>query len=191
MDGVKLNEIDSGDIGDVLKKIEKSFGFHFERKELEHIKTYGELCDIIVKKIKLPDSGDCSTQQAFHKLRDAISVALNIDKKTITPQTLLTTIISAKHLRKNIKQVEKNLGFTLRILRPSHLVSGIILVIFGISLITLFLKWQYGLTGITISFIGRIVSGKLANKTRYTTIGEIAEKITRENYLKVRGTLQQ
>src|SRR5215470_10735125 len=49
---IELKNVDSGDIEDVLKKVEKSFDFQFGETELKNVKTFGELCDIITTKVQ-------------------------------------------------------------------------------------------------------------------------------------------
>lgn len=51
-DTIELKNIDPEDVGDVLRKVEKSFGFKFGDTELKDVKTFGELCDIITNKVR-------------------------------------------------------------------------------------------------------------------------------------------
>jgi hypothetical protein len=51
---------DTESIEDVLKIIEKSYNIKFETNELGYIRTFGELTDHIISKIKLPDNNDCT-----------------------------------------------------------------------------------------------------------------------------------
>ena len=78
---IELKNIDPEDVGDVLKKVEKSFGFKFGDTELKDVKTFGELCDIITYKVQGDSTNDCTTQQAFYKLKTAISVTTTFPKK--------------------------------------------------------------------------------------------------------------
>ncbi|WP_216660776.1 hypothetical protein, partial [Sphingobacterium prati] len=80
----QLENVDPDDISDLLVKVEKSFDMEFGSTELMHIFTFGELCDHIANKIQLAHSNDCTSQQAFYKLRDAMASILQIDYKTIT-----------------------------------------------------------------------------------------------------------
>jgi hypothetical protein len=77
----ELKNIDPDDISDLLIKVENSFNITFSDTELTHISMFGELCDHIANKIQLDHTDDCTSQQAFYKLRDAISLILQIDKK--------------------------------------------------------------------------------------------------------------
>jgi len=104
MEDLKLKDIDSEDISDLLKEIQKSFNIKFEENELAYITNFGELCDHIINKLQLENSEDCTSQQAFYKLRNAISTELEIDKKEITRQQKLEKILQKKTRRSSLKK---------------------------------------------------------------------------------------
>src|SRR5690606_561095 len=97
MTDYELKNIDPDDISDLLVKVETSFDIKFVSDELVHITTFGQLCDHIANKIQLDNSDDCTSQQAFYKIRDAISSTLQIDKKTITTNFSLIDIFPRKN----------------------------------------------------------------------------------------------
>lgn len=182
----KVENIDTEDAEDLLIKIEKSFDIKFGDTELMHIKTFGEFCDHLVNKIQLDNTNDCTTQQAFYKLRNAISSTFNVESKAITTDFLLNTILPRKSRREKIINLENSLGFQLNILRPPHWVINTLLVLFFSSIVGLFLKWQYGLVGVFISYFWLWFSKKISNELDVQTVGQLAKKITRENYLESR-----
>lgn len=182
----KVENIDSEDAGDLLVKIEKSFDIKFGETELMHIKTLGELCDHIVNKIQLDNSDDCTTQQAFYKLRDAITTLFSIDNKTITTDFPLNNFLPRQKRKEKIRDLEDYLGVHVKILRPPHWVTNTLLILLLVSIVGLFFKWQFGFCGLCISFGGLWFSNKIGNELDVQTVGQLAEKITRENYLKSR-----
>ena len=182
----KVENIDSEDAGDLLVKIEKSFDIKFGDTELMHIKTLGELCDHIVNKIQLDNSDDCTTQQAFYKLRDAITSLFSIDNKIITTDFPLNNFLPRQNRSERIRDIENYLDVRLKILRPPHWVTNTLLILLLVSIGGLFIKWQYGLLGLCISFGGLWLSNKIGNELDVQTVGQLAEKMTRENYLKSR-----
>ncbi len=185
-DTYELYNVDPDDISDVLVKVEKSFDFKFSGTELKDIKTFGELCDIIIDKVQGDNSNDCTTQQAFYKLRDAIADALLIDKKNITPDTDLQKLLPKNIRRQSVKAIEQHLGSKTNVLRPKHSVSGTLAILFIASLIGLITFWQAGLVGLLVSIIGVAISTKLGKELDLLTIGQFAEKLSREHYLKSR-----
>jgi acyl carrier protein len=182
----KVENIDSEDAGDLLVKIEKSFDIKFGDTELMHIKTLGELCDHIINKIQLDNSDDCTTQQAFYKLRDAITTLFSVDNKTITTDFPLDNFFPRQNRKEKIQALEEYLDVRLKILRPPHWLTNSLLILLLASIVGLFLNWKIGLSGLCISFGGLWLSNKMGKELDVQTVGQLAEKMTRENYLKSR-----
>jgi hypothetical protein len=181
----ELKNIDQEDIEDLLIKIEDSFNIKFNENELVNIQTFGEFCDVIKNKIKLKNSNDCTTQQAFYKLRSVLIKILIIDKANLTSDTLLTELIPKKSRKEKVKLIEQHLGFKLYCLRPPHLITNLLILLLLISLFGLFFSWQ-GLIGIGISFSGFWLASVMANEFNQKTIGDLVNKMARENYVKSR-----
>ena len=186
MTDYELKNIDPEDIEDLLVKVETSFDIKFIGDELVHIKTFGQLCDHIANKIQLDISDDCTSQQAFYKLRDVISSTLQIDKKMITTNFSLADILPRQSRRSWTRKLEEQLGFKLNILRPPHWVTTTLVILLLASLVELFFNWQIGLSGLLLSIAGFKFANKIGNELDLQTVGQVAEKMTRENYLKSR-----
>lgn len=186
MKKIELKNIDPLDIEDLLPKIERSFGIEFFEKELEHIVTFGEFCEYVENKIELKATNDCTSQQAFYKLRDALSEVLKKDKKEIYPSLLIEKIIPKNNRKKIIKQLEGKIDFELNLLVvPEWLLTFLFLILFS-SIITLFFFFKFGVFGIIFTFLCYWISAKFVLIYEFKTLGQIAEKMTRENYLKSR-----
>lgn len=186
MTDYKLENMDTEDVEDLLIKIEKSFDIKFEDTELIHITTFGELCDHITSKIQLDNSDSCTTQQAFYKLRNAILATHNTNNKAITTDFPLNEILPRQNRRKKTAELENHLGFQLHILHPPHWITNALLILLLASFVGLFFKWHYGLLGLVFSIGGLWLANKIGNELNVKTVGQLAKKITRENYLKSR-----
>lgn len=186
MTDYQLNNIDPEDIEDLLVKVEDSFDIKFDENEFVHIMTFGELCDNISNKIQLNNSGGCTTQQAFYKLRNSILGTLKLEGNYLTPDTLLTELLPRHSRLLRIRKIEKHLGFKISILRPPHFVTGLLAIILLASFVWLFFNWQIGLVGLAFSIGGLWGSKKIGKELDLKTVGQVAEKMTRENYLKSR-----
>lgn len=182
----KLSDVDPGDIDDLLVKVEKSFDIRFERDELSHILTFGQLCDHIADKISLNNSNDCTSQQAFYKLREAISSTLLIAIKTISTNTSLSDILPRKTRRIKTKRLEAYLDHKLDILRPPHWVKGTLFALLLISIAGIYFNWQIALGALVFSIAGLWFTGRIGKELDLQTVGQVAEKMTREHYLKSR-----
>lgn len=185
-DVIELKNIDPEDISDVLVKIEKSFGFRFGRDELADTKTFGDLCDIIISRIDLELSDECTSQQVFYKIRQSIVNIQLMEKNAVTPDSELEVLFPKKGRKRNILKIEKELGFSLEILKPKEWITNTLLLILLGSLVGLFINWKFGLIGVALSAIGFRIADWFGKEFTVKTVGEIAEKMARENYIKSR-----
>lgn len=182
----ELCNVDPDDISDVLIKVQKSFGFKFGDTELKEIKTFGELCDLVTGKVPADNSNDCTSQQSFYKLRNALSDTLHVEKTNITTDTDLQNLLPKQIRRNVIKNVDKLLGFKTDVLRPKYLVTGTLVIILLAFVVALFIFWQVGLIGLTLSIVGLTAATKFGNELDIKKVRHFSEKIARENYLKAR-----
>ncbi len=171
------------DIEDVLKIIEKSYDIRFESNELGHIKTFGELTDHIISKIRLTDKNDCTTQQAFYKLRETIITVKTFDSSVITTSQELTSMFPRRTRKKELKEIEKRLGFTLDALRPRHFITMTLLVLGLASIGMFFIDWRYAISGIILSGLLSWISEKTGIEFKDKTLGQLTERMTQRNYV--------
>jgi hypothetical protein len=96
---IELKNIDPEDISDVLVKIEQSFGLALKTDTFNNARTFGDICDIISSMIELEHSDDCTTQQAFYKIRESIANIQFLEKNAIAPDTDLEELFPRKNRR--------------------------------------------------------------------------------------------
>ncbi|WP_083478237.1 hypothetical protein [Lacinutrix himadriensis] len=183
---MELKETDIEDIEDLILKIENTFQIQFEQNEFENVRTYGDLCDKITKKIELQSVDDCTSQQAFYRLRNAINKFTESEKNEVIPKTKLIDLFPKKNRISKIREIEKELGFELSILSPTKFVNGIISLLMLVSFIGIFFSWKLGFLGIGISTFGFWIAQKSGNTFTIKTVGNLTDKIVRDNYLKSR-----
>ena len=194
-DITKLDNYEDEDIFDVVLKLEKSFGLKFEKEAFYNVKTFGDLCDIFINKIQSENSGDCSTQQAFYKVRSAIATTQLIDKSSITLDSKLQDIFPRHNRRQKIKKLQDELGITLNILDIKSWLGWTIFVGIVVSLVMFFFKWEFALTGLLFFITAGWTANKFfAKELELPTVRQLTEKLTRENYIDVRrvkGTINR
>ena len=183
-----LSDNHPDDFIDVVIEVEDSLNISFGDTELQHVSTFGEFSDLVILKLNsnFESANDCTSQQAFHRIRNAISKTLTIDRKELVPSTRLENLFPKKNRRVQIKKMESLLGFPTKALKPSDILIGFGCISILTSLIWLFFSWKIGMTILisSILFMNFIYwQGKML---RIHTIGELAEKIARENYFKSR-----
>lgn len=187
----ELCNVDSDDISDVLVKVEKSFGFKFTETELKDVKTFGELSDLIMNKIQGENSNDCTTQQAFYKLRNAIADTLQIEKKFITPDTNLIKLFPRQNRKQYVKEISNRINAEFEILEIKEWLKWVCFLGILFSLVVFFFKLSFGLIGLAFfSVLAWTLNKYFATELALQTVGECAEKFSRENYFKARRNME-
>ncbi len=190
VDNLELHDNDLEDIELALEKVFVAFGISCVNNEMAHIQTFGEMCDYIETKINREHVGDCTTQQAFYKLRDAFSSVLKVDTSSITPSTEIANLLPAKHRKKRISQIENRIGIKLNILEAPHWITYSLILLFFLSLGILFVSTAVGLFGIAAFIVGGVLARVFGNELTIDDIGQLARKINNERYVNVRRNPQ-
>lgn len=183
---LNLNKVDPEDIGEVLIKIEKSFNISLDDTSCKDVKTFGKLCDIVVEKVKQTNNDSCTTQQAFYKIRNAINSTISPPKELIKPQTKLSEIFPRDNRIEVIAEIEKEIGFQLNLLQPKQGIVGTFIFVLLASLVGFFFQPVMALVGAIIAAAGLMLAGKFGKELKVKTLGDLAEKVAREHYLKCR-----
>jgi acyl carrier protein len=170
--------------------IETSFGISFSENELSDIKILGEFCDYISNKIELENAKDCTSQQAFYKLRHAISVICKSELTNIKPSSNLQDFLPRNTRREIVEELEDFLEIKLNILRPPHWVSNTLICFVIASLFSFFIDFRIGLFGLAFSISALWLANNLGNELNIKTVGDLAQKITREHYINSRRNPQ-
>ncbi len=181
-DDIKLDNIDPEEFGDTLLKLEKSFGVKFADNSFKNAKTFGDICAVIESQINLIDKDDCTTQQAFYKVRKAIGLTQKFGERNIEPQTKLEYIFPRSNRRQKVKQFEQILGFTVNILRMKNWLAWTIAAGFILSLIAFFFSWQVAVAGLAFFTLFVWTASKFSKELSVSTVRELTEKISREHY---------
>lgn len=181
-----LSEADPLFISGALAKIEASFNITIDNGSLENVTTFNGLCDLITQKIKSENSENCSTQHAFYMLRCAVADITGIDKCEIKPHTRLSKIFPRENRLQTIAEIEEHLGFSTNLLQPKQWVIALFSAILLGSVIVLFYNWEIASAGILASAIGLKLAGKFGKEMHLKTVGDMANKISKESYLKIK-----
>jgi hypothetical protein len=184
MQDEQLKNIDSEDLDDALSQIETSFSIKFGTYELQHVMTFGELCNVVESKIGLVSVSDCTSQQAFYKLRAAL--AISAGTFTITPDSSLELLLPS-HERKAIwRSVEQQIGFKVDVIGVSPVVAVTLFFAFLVSLAAFFISAKAAGICFLVSCFATSIANKIGNTLHAKTVRECVEKMTREQYVKSR-----
>jgi hypothetical protein len=181
-----FKNVDPLDIADVLTKIERSFNITLDNEGLEKATTFKSLCDLITSKINQEHADTCTTQQAFYKLRCAIANVTVAEKCSITPNSRLSKLFPREDRLRVMAEIEQELGFETRLLQPKGWVIGFFVLTLLASSIGFFFKWEIAAAGCLASVLGLKLAGKFGKEIHLKTVGDLANKISRESYVKAR-----
>ncbi|KOS05481.1 hypothetical protein AM493_05130 [Flavobacterium akiainvivens] len=177
--------IDPDDLDDILIKIQNSFGFEFKKEDFFDGMTYGQLVDCISNRITLQHIDDCTSQQAFYKLREALVTAGITEKENIMPDALLEDIFGKQNRKQSVNKVRKLLGFDFYIFALPAYIGWPVAIVIIASLIGLFFSWKF-IYGIAIAIAVLYISTKVNSKFGYKTIRQLVNSLVETNYTKLR-----
>lgn len=180
---IQLNNIDPEDISDVLKKVEHSFQFEFSQEELAIVKTFGDLCELVIQKTSGTSSDTCTTQEAFYKLRTAILSSSIHQKQEITPSSQLNEVFHKSTRITEVKKIQESLGTELRLLDIPKWQSWLVFFLFLLGIGLFWVNWAWAIAGLFFAgslswFLNRYSATEFILKT----VGDWADKMSKEEY---------
>ena len=182
----KLDDYIEEEIFEIVGKLEKSFGIKFERTTFINVKTFGELCDVFGQHITGQNKDDCTRQQAFYKVRKAISKTVHLDEKRIVPGDNLGLLFPHANRRRKIKEFENYLGASADILIYPRWMNLAFTICSIISFIVFFFDWRIAVSGIVLCVLTTKVAAKLGKSLTVQTVRQLTDKLTSENYAQMR-----
>ncbi|MDE5421489.1 hypothetical protein L3073_04670 [Ancylomarina sp. DW003] len=187
MEKRKLDNWEIENIEDSIQSIEEMFQIKFHSEELINVSDFNELCDVIIEEITLEDVDSCTKQQAFYKVRNVFDKVGIKEKSTFTLDNSLSELLPRSSRKRLVKQICDTLGFDINLLFPPRVLYQSLIYGILISFVLLFIKLQIGLIGIVVLIPSMIILSKQGIELNASTIKELVELITRENYLKARS----
>jgi len=184
----KLDDYEDEDIFDVVVKLEKSFGLKFDKNAFFHVKTFGDLCDVFENHINYDLCDDCTTQQAFYRVRQAIASTLQVSRNNIQLDTKLSDLFPSRNRRQKAKEFKRAVGTNFTILTYPGWLALIFVIGFLLSLVAFFYDWKIALSGIVFFLAAMQIAEKLGKTLDFQTVRELTNKLAREHYVDVRRT---
>jgi hypothetical protein len=173
-DKLLLENCDPEDIGDMIPQIGRSFGVVFERDAFLEVKTFGEFCEVVAAAVKTLQRDDCTSQQAFYKLRAAMVTVLDGGGVEIAPATRIDELFPRKGRRRRMRELRRVLGVKLGMLDWKPSVGIAMLIGYLLCVAGIFVNWRYGVAGLLGCVVANWVAWRLANELVCDTVGEAA-----------------
>lgn len=175
-----LDTGDGLDSVEIIIAIEKTFHIKFDERDFENVKTYGEFENLVLNKIQGTEINDCTSQQAFYKLRKILVEDFNIPFNKVNLDTKLEGIFSEKKRKNNVKKLKDLLNFENQILTFSTEQFIILTIIFIAAIYLLFTNFFYG---IIFLIIGKILSEEMKkNNFLFKNLRELTTTLKIKNY---------
>lgn len=174
--------IDPEDWDEVLGQVEDSYDIKFGENDLFHVKTLGEVIDVIEKKIVGKDVQDCTTQQAFYKIRSILTVQLDLPPASVGPHSSLEELVPRKDRRRIFGDMESTLGVKLNVFRLKGWLSLFLTILLVGSLTAFIWSTQVALVGITMFAVFLWISLSTTKELNVATVGHVAERLSQRAY---------
>ena len=186
-----LDTGDGLDADEIIIIIEESFNIKFDdNNDFQNVRTYGDLENLILNKIDGVEANDCTSQQAFYKLRNLFVEYFDINYKQIKPQTSLEKIFPTKDRIKNIQCLQLLLKTKVNILKTDFY-FGFLAVIFIISSIYFFFNALF--LGIILFIFGLLFIKFSLNPSKdfnIKSVGELSNFLMINDYKVARSNSQ-
>lgn len=184
----KLDDYEDEDIFDVIVKLEKSFGLKFDKNAFFHVKTFGDLCDVFDNHINYEHCDDCTKQQAFYRVREAIASTLQFTRDNIQLDTKLSDVFPSRGRRQKVREFKGAVGTDIKILTYPGWLALTFVIGLLLSLAAFFYDWKIALSGIVFFLSAMTIAEKLGKTLDFQSVRELTDKLAREHYIDVRRT---
>lgn len=177
-----LSSYDSLDVDEVVNTIEKTLHLKFDERDFEEVKTYGEFENLVLNKIEGTETYDCTSQQAFYKLRKILVEDFNIPFRDITPKTQLDNIFPSKDRIKKVTFLKDKLKTEINFLKPDFTLSFISVILIILSFYYFFNQFLFGLLLFGIGIFCSKIAQDYGKEFYVTNIGELSEFMVKKDY---------
>jgi hypothetical protein len=189
-DIIKLENYDDEDINDVILKLQKSFKVKFSKNAFANVKTFGDVCDVFENTITYENRDDCTKQQAFYRIRKAISLTQLIDESEIKLDNKLAELFLKHNRRQKAKEFQHRLEIRIKFLTYPGWLATIFETGMLLSFLIFFIDWKIALSGIACFSLAIKIAITLGKDLDLHTVRQLVEKVARENYSDIRRTAQ-
>lgn len=178
--------IHSDESDEFIERLIKAFDLSFEELDLRSGMTFQELIDNITQKLGRDSSTDCSTQIVFYKIRQILTKELGIQKERVTRNALLNDIFPKYFRKKQFTLISKKLGVDVNYFQSPAWFQFTIVGIILLGLVVLFINPLIGISLVVIPLLIGSIIHKLSCDIQMKTFGELVDRITRDNLIKLR-----
>ncbi|WP_127132663.1 hypothetical protein [Pseudoflavitalea rhizosphaerae] len=182
----KLAYLDDEAVEECVMAGIRSFGHQFTQEELSQLETLGDFYNLIENKFANRHSPECTSQQAFYKLRQCIADSLKVDKNSITPSSSLEELFPRKIRWRKMKQLRQDMGIKTQLLEMKGWLRTLFAFLIVASLMMFFFNWILALMTLVSLIILNRIAAIFNNELSYPDLRELSEYLTIFEYAAVR-----
>ncbi|QEC41419.1 hypothetical protein [Pseudobacter ginsenosidimutans] len=182
----KLADLDDEAVEECVLAGIRSFGHQFTQEELSQLETLGDFYNLVESKFAKRHSPECTSQQAFYKLRQCIADILKIDKNSITPSSSLEELFPRKIRWRKMKQLRQHMGIKARLLEMKGWLRSLFAFSIVASLVMLFFSWIPAMIALVSLILLNRITAIFNNELSYPNLRELAEYLAIFEYAAVR-----
>jgi hypothetical protein len=184
----ELINCDPADIENAMLAVQASLRIEYDEAALQKVKTFGEYCDLVGATLDRArqDTGGCTGQQGFYKVRAAIGRVLDMDGRTISPSTKMEELFRWRGRRARMNGLQQELGIGMPMLMLKPRVGWWLFGFYLISFLAVFINWRYGLAAIGLAVIINWAAWRVASEICYKTVGDLAKRFSLSYYWRAR-----
>ncbi|KZE84040.1 hypothetical protein AV926_02635 [Myroides marinus] len=167
-----------------IMHFEKDYGFTYANDAFTNVKSIAELIDVICAPISKENKEDCTSQQAFYKLKSVLHKYS--EEAVITPSSQLEKLIKRKNRIATIRSIENELGFELKVLKPTAELSLFLWLVFLGTVVSVFISMYFAMLIGFIWLLSYWIIYSNAKEFKVETVGELVKQMVMNNYFKSR-----
>ncbi|MEK6508492.1 hypothetical protein [Myroides sp. C4067] len=173
------------DLDYAIENFVNEYDLPLDPQKLAEVRNVAEILDLIVSYFKQEKREDCTSQQAFYKLRTILHKYTN--ESDIKPNTRLEELFPKQNRIENIKRVEEDLGFKLKVFKPKeYKVLMLWLFFFVLVIFAFFQQFLLVTLGIVVLYFLRGIIFENGEEFKVDTVGELVKLMVEKNYFKSR-----
>lgn len=180
------DSLDKTQLAQIIAQVNKEFGvqLHIDQFNSQNY-SMSSIREILAQRIAEALNDDWTIDKSFGILQKNLASITGVNPATITQESELETLLPKSERKAIIKKLEAGTGLKLEILKPNSVIYGILIFLF-FACIPFGIGMDWFLSGIVMiaTAILIFIVTKTGNDLKYKTLGQWAERVTWDNYLK-------
>ena len=180
------DSLNKNQLSQIIAKVNHEFGVQLHTDQFTSTNySMSSIREILAQRIAETQNDEWTIDKSFVLLQKNIASIKGIAENSITQDSALETLLPKGERKSTLKKLEANTGLKLEILKPNSVMYGILIFLF-FACIPFGIGMDWFLSGMVMAVTALLIFilGKTGNELKYKTLGQWAERVTWDNYLK-------